>query len=121
MTQEIVELERYAGDLLKTALSAAPSENGQFRFTACIVFGGRTKSVLVVGNAHADFQDGNAIAVINPDKELGSGLQCGTAYGHGALKSLVNGHCDAMVQVFLRGGSEQQVRRSNQYRARLTA
>ena len=65
--------------------------------------GGEAKPVPVVGNAHAHFDDGHVIAVLNPDKSLADEIKLSIAYGSTNLKGMARGRCEALVDVFVTG------------------
>ena len=76
---------------------------------------GAGKDMLLLGSVHPAYNDGYCIAVLNPGAALQEQLQPAVAYSPKLLKELVAGHCEAMVQVSLVGGTAQQV---GSYRAR---
>ena len=85
-------------------------------FKTMIGFGaGDADRVLVVGNAHREFDDGNCVAVLNPDEALAEQLKPSVGYMAPILKHLVTGHCDAMVQVSCLGRTASIL---TKYRAR---
>lgn len=77
---------------------------------------GEAKPVLVVGNAHADFDDGHVIAVLNPEQSLADEIKPGVGYGSANLKAKARGICDTLVDVFVTGSNTPNP--SCTYRAR---
>ena len=72
----------------------------EVHFKTMIGFGaGEVGRVLIVGNAYRQFDDGNCVAVLNPDEALADQLKPGVGYMAPILKHLVAGHCDATVLV----------------------
>jgi len=89
-----------AFDLLRTLIKHA-GNGSKFKGMFTMRVGEDEVPVLILGNAHFPIEDGDAIAVLNPDPDLQEKLHAGTAYLGGLLKEIVSGKCDAMVHVWL--------------------
>lgn len=88
-------------DVLGSLIKYSGSQ-GKFQSTLTLRLGDVDKPVLIVGTAHGlPHEDGDAIAVLNPDPDLVEGLHAGTGYSGAILKEIVSGKCDAMIHVWL--------------------
>ncbi|WP_240989940.1 hypothetical protein [Cupriavidus taiwanensis] len=74
---------------------------GGFKGLFTLNVDGVPKPVLLVGSAHGSHDDGEVIAVLNPDSEVNEKLAPGVAYNGASLKEIVPGRCDAMVHVWI--------------------
>lgn len=97
------QLQEVAVSLFLAVLRVSADHQGTFRLLITSKIDGEEKPLLVVGNAHAQVEDGHVIAVFNPTKELAAsdGVAPGTAYPTGLLKEIVAGQCDAMVELWI--------------------
>lgn len=74
---------------------------GSFKGLFTLNVDGEAKPVLLVGSAHGSHEDGQVIAVLNPDSEVNEKLAPGVAYNGALLKEIVAGRCDAMVHIWI--------------------
>lgn len=79
------------------------------------------KPVLLVGSAHGSHEDGQVIAVLNPDREVIDRLTPGVGYHGAVLKEMVAGKCDAMVQVWIDAYKVDRFTVLEKYSARVSA
>ncbi|MDR9836787.1 MULTISPECIES: hypothetical protein [Herbaspirillum] len=82
--------------LIKYAGAASP-----FKAKITVRHGDADFPLLIVGSAHQPQEDGQVIAVLNPDLDLESAIHAGCAYHGPLLKDIVSGKCNAMVMVWL--------------------
>jgi hypothetical protein len=98
MNNQLQDLADVAAGLINGMLVTKGKPEVHFKTT--IGFGaGEADSVLVVGNAYREFDDGSCVAVLNPDEALADQLKPSVGYMAPILKHLAAGHCDALVQV----------------------
>lgn len=103
MHATILALTDIAATTLRAAIAHAPGAQGLFRQVITTKIDGEVKPVLVVGNAHADFNDGHVLAILNPDKSLADEIKPGVTCGASVLKAKVRGRCDALIDMFVAG------------------
>jgi hypothetical protein len=96
----ITPLSSMAFNVLRTLIKHAGNAS-TFKGMFTMLVGEEEVPVLILGIAHYPIEDGQAIAVLNPDPDLQEELHAGTAYLGGLLKEIVSGKCDAMVHVWL--------------------
>lgn len=97
----LLPLQTLAFDVLRTLIGHA-GKSGKFKAMVTINIGAEEKPVLLLGKANGlPFEDGDAIAVLNPDESLYDRLTAGTSYAGPLLTEIVSGKCDAMVHVWL--------------------
>lgn len=102
MNTKIKQLKHAAVDYLDTLIKhAAGGGRGKFRGTFTLFVEGLATPVLIVGIADGSVEDGEAIAVLNPDQDLFDRLRPGVGYHGGLLKEILSGKCDGMVHVWL--------------------
>jgi hypothetical protein len=94
------QLTKIADSMFRTLLPLSAEEHGNFRLLMSVNVDGAPKPLLIVGAAHPRIEDGDCIAVLNPDPELMDELAGGVAYG-GRLNEIVQGKCDAMVHLWI--------------------
>lgn len=106
----IEQLTKIADTVFRNLLPISAKESGIFRLLMTVDIDGAAKPLLIVGNAHSQIEDGDCIAVLNPDHDLLSELHGGVAYMAG-LKEIVSGRCDAMVHLWIEayGSNETSV------------
>lgn len=90
--------------LLLIALRSTGSQKSRFRTIVGVNFDGSIKPLLVVGCAYPSYDDGNFIAVLNPDAELLTAIKPGCGYNSAILKEIVRGKCDLMIMGCCVGG-----------------
>lgn len=103
-------LTQVAEAVFRTLLPLSAQEDGIFRLLMTVNVDGSPKPLLVVGNAHPRIEDGDCIAVLNPDPGILDEVAGGVFYG-GGIKEVVQGRCDAMVHLWIEayGGKETSV------------
>lgn len=102
MNKKIEQLKDAVVDYLDTLIKhAAGGGRGKFRGTFTLFVEGQATPVLIVGTADGSVEDGEAIAVLNPDQDLLDRLRPGVGYHGGLLKEILSGKCDGMVHVWL--------------------
>lgn len=116
MQSTIIQLSALAETSIRAAISHAPKSDGLFLSMTTENIGGETKPVLMVGNAHAEYDDGHAIVVLNPEESLLSEIEPGVAYGSASLKAIARKRCDLLLDVFVVGRNPARTNRI--YRAR---
>lgn len=94
------QLTKIADSVFRTLLPVSAEERGIFRLLITVNVDGAAKPLLIVGNAHPRIEDGDCIAVLNPDRALLEEVSGGVAYG-GGIKEIVQGKCDAMVHLWI--------------------
>lgn len=94
------QLTTVAESLFRTILRVSAEENGIFRALLTVNLDGTPKPLLVVGSVHPRIEDGECIAVLNPTRDLSEELRGGVAYG-GGIREIVQGRCDAMVNLWI--------------------
>lgn len=103
MNAEFEQIQQVATMVLGAVLKSSPSDDAQIRTLISTEIDGQQKQLLIVGNTHRFFNDADCIAILNPDKSLVSKVRPGVAYMSGALKGMVSGRCDSMVQLQMIG------------------
>lgn len=102
MNAKIEQLKNAVVDYLDSHIKhAAGGGRGNFRGTFTLFIDGQAMPVMIVGSADGTVEDGEAIAVLNPDQDLFDRLRPGVAYHGDVLKEIVAGRCDGMVHVWL--------------------
>lgn len=102
MNPKIEKLKNAVVDYLDTLIKhAAGGGRGNFRGTFTLFIDGQAMPVMIVGSADGSVEDGEAIAVLNPDKDLFDRLRPGVGYPSALLKEILSGKCDGMVHVWL--------------------
>jgi hypothetical protein len=116
----IDKLQEAVASLFMAVLKVSAGHHGAFRLMVTVEIDGEEKPLLVVGNAHKDVEDGHAIGVLNPTRELaqGSRVAAGTAYPADLLKEIVAGQCDAMVEIWVDAYKNNKVSRLSSYKSR---
>ncbi|HEP6431517.1 TPA: hypothetical protein VDB83_005849 [Burkholderia cenocepacia] len=89
-----------AVDIVLGALRYA-DHGGTFKGVFTLNIDGTAKPVLLVGAAHGMHEDGEVIAILNPDEELVDRVHAGVGYAGGLLKEIIAGKCDAMVHLWI--------------------
>lgn len=100
MNTTITKLASAAHDMIRMHIKNVKTR-GNFRSLFTLTVDGSPMPVLIVGVADGNIEDGQAIAILNPDEELQGRLDAGVGYSGGLLKEIVSGKCDAMVHVWL--------------------
>jgi len=75
----------------------APQSSGVFKALITVNSNGEAKPLLLLGNAHAACDDGECIAILNPDRDLANEIQPGCAYAPEHLRKLVAQRCEQMA------------------------
>lgn len=102
MNENISKLKNAAVDYLDMSIKlASGGGRGKFRGSFTIFTGAGAIPVMIVGTADGSVEDGQAIAVLNPDPELSERIKPGVGYHGGLLKEILAGKCDGMVHVWL--------------------
>ncbi|MCM3609528.1 hypothetical protein M4D49_29060 [Cupriavidus pauculus] len=116
----IQRLTDAATDIFLGALKHT-DHGGHFKGLFTLNVDGAPKPVLLVGSAHGSHEDGQVIAVLNPDREVIDRLAPGVAYLGALLKEIVAGKCDAMVQVWIDAYKADRFTVLEKYSARASA
>ena len=87
--------------LFNSVLTISANQHGTFRLLVTIQIDDQSKPLFIVGNAHSEIEDGHCIAVLNPEKSLMNEVIAGCAYTGSSLKGIVQGKCDAMVELWI--------------------
>lgn len=95
------QLAALAFDTLRTNIKHTKDNHALFKALLTISVEGNQLPVLLVGAAHGLHEDGEAIAMLNPEPDLYEKIHGGTAYSGGLLNEYVSGKCDGMVHVWL--------------------
>ncbi|MBN3729485.1 hypothetical protein [Burkholderia sp. Tr-20390] len=96
----LTRLGAAAIDIVIGALRHA-DHGGTFKGLFTLNVDGSPKPVLLIGAAHGTHEDGQVIAILNPDEELSARVHAGVSYTGGLLKEIVAGKCDAMVHLWI--------------------
>lgn len=114
------KLAKIAEPVFRALLAHSAEERGIFRVLMTVNVDGSPKPLLIVGNAHPRIEDGDCIAVLNPDESLQKEVTGGVAYmGH--IKTIVTGRCDAMVHLWIDDYGAKKVTMIWSYKARQAA
>ncbi|CAJ6621777.1 Uncharacterised protein [Burkholderia pseudomallei] len=89
-----------ATDIVLGAIKHA-DHGGTFKGVFTLNVDGTPKPVLLIGAAHGTHEDGQVIAILNPDEGLVDRVHAGVGYAGGLLKEIVAGKCDAMVHLWI--------------------
>jgi len=103
MNAEFEQIQQVATAVLGAVLKSSPSDDAGIKTLVSAEIDGQQKQLLIVGNTHRFFHDANCIAILNPDDSLVSKIRPGVAYMSGALKEMVSGCCDSMLQLQMIG------------------
>lgn len=91
------KIAKIAYSVFVPIMRASPErDHGVFKLMMTVDVDGQAKPLLLAGNAHANIEDGQCIAILNPDKGLENEVGGGVAYNEAILKDIVAGKCDAM-------------------------
>ncbi len=101
----IEQVKQMAVGYLKGVMTIGPDDEATFRMLITATVGGEVKPLLLLGNAHRKYDDGHCIAILNPDAELVDKLGAGCGCSGANLKDMVTKRCDAMLDVWVGGGS----------------
>jgi hypothetical protein len=101
MNGRIDALRDAAVGMLDALIKGAGAGRAPFRCLTTIFVNGTAFPALMVGTADGMVEDGEAIAILNPDEDLLERFRPGVGYHGGALGGSVSGKCDAMVHVWL--------------------
>jgi len=102
-------VKEIAVNIFKSVLKVSANKGGTFRILITADVEGNEKPLLIVGNAHASFEDGHCIAVLNPDEEVVNEIKGGVAYLGDILKNKVQGRCDLMLELWIDAYKEDGV------------
>jgi len=117
--KETSQLEKIAKEQLLVALQNSPVHNGRFRCLITSEIDDKPTPILMVGNAHRQFQDGHVIAVSNPSQNVMERLSAGCGYFRSHLKEIVKGECDEMVHIWvIASGPELRFLKGAAYKTR---
>lgn len=97
MKQKITDITKQVFDSI---LKVSAGTSGKFKLIVMAKFEDEVKPILIIGNAHSDIEDGHSITIVNPEQSLTSELIPGCSYPKDLLKKIVQGRCDAMVELF---------------------
>lgn len=114
----IEQLTQIATSVFVTMLKSSSDERGTFRVLMTANIEGETKPLLLVGSAHPRIEDGDCIAILNPDKELCEEVTAGCAYNEALLRDIVGGKCDALVHLWIETYVKEGVNVIAKYKAR---
>ena len=95
------KIKEVSTQLFNSVLKISANHQGTFRLVVTLQIDDQSKPLLVVGNAHSEVEDGHCIAVLNPEESLMNEVIAGCAYMGGSLKGIVQGKCDAMVELWI--------------------
>ena len=112
------EVKEIAINIFNTILKSSADSGGTFRVLITAKIEEKEKPLLVVGKAHASFEDGHCIAVLNPDENVLDKVQGGVYYHGDFLKKTVQGKCDLMVELWIDAYKEDGVSVTGKYQAR---
>jgi hypothetical protein len=112
------EVKEISVNIFNTILKSSADSAGTFRVLMTAKIEEKEKPLLVVGNAHASFEDGHCIAVLNPDENVLDKVQGGVHYHGGLLKETVQGKCDLMIELWIDAYKEDGVSVMGKYQAR---
>lgn len=99
---EYEELKEVVTGVFRSILSVSADTCGTFRLLITANISGTAKPLLIVGNAHKHFEDGHAIAILNPDELLLGDVAAGTGYlPTNLLRQIVKDKCDAMLELWI--------------------
>lgn len=102
MNDQIQQMMDVATGVMNGVFITTGKPDVYFKQTIELERGGE-KNLLVVGSVHRDFDDGDCVAVLDPDYRLAEQLNGGVGYTAAILKDLATGHCKAMVHVMCAG------------------
>ena len=101
MNARIEALRDAAVGMLDALIKGAGAGRAPFRCLTTIFLEGAAFPAVVVGTADGAVEDGEAIALLNPDQDLLERFRPGVGYHGGLLGGIVSGKCDAMVNIWL--------------------
>ena len=107
-----------AAKIFLTMLNVTSYKDGTFRVMVSIDINEQKKPLMIIGTTHPDVEDGQCIAILNPDQELIERLQAGVGYNKGILKEIVSKKCDAMVHLWIDAYKNNKVTVINYYMSR---
>lgn len=114
----INEIKEIAVNVFNTLLRVSADHGGTFRLLLTVQIGDETKPLLILGNAHRKIEDGHCIAILNPDNEAIDQVIAGCAYMGSSLKDIVQGKCDAMVELWIDAYKKDGVGEISKYLSR---
>ncbi|MRX08609.1 hypothetical protein GJ697_12235 [Pseudoduganella sp. FT25W] len=97
MTEKLDRLHSVAADYLALHIKHAGDGRSHFRATFSMIIEKQVYPVLMLGTADGRVQDGDAVAILNPDVELLETL--GPIINQSSITESVTGKCDGMAHV----------------------
>ncbi|MEE8056895.1 MAG: hypothetical protein V3T17_03525 [Pseudomonadales bacterium] len=102
MNNSIKKIEKISVSIFGTMLEHSVDQKGSFRVVLnAVINSDEAKPLLLLGNAHRNFEDGNVIAILNPDRDLLNEMSANVGYSGSILKEIVAKRCDIMVQFWI--------------------
>lgn len=114
----INEIKEIAVNVFSTLLRVSADHDGTFRLLLTVQVGEFTKPLLILGNAHRKIEDGHCIAILNPDNDVLDQVIAGCAYMGSSLKDVIQGKCDAMIELWIDAYKKDGVSEISKYQSR---
>lgn len=115
MNEILIKMENAASQIMDAVMAYSPSDDSYFVLKVGLDTEGQTKPLLIVGNMHRKFDDGNCVVLLNAERSLAEQIKPAVGYSDHILKEIVKGRCEAMSMFHWLAGKTVMI---SSYRAR---